>query len=112
MLTITELEARELALTIKGAIVLLSVLGICAAILLALALHRYSKDQDQEHEERMASIRASLDMGQTAWAHTDVHKSQLLREQAAYIKRLEAWKAHTEANMRKLGHPEVCEHDV
>jgi len=107
MLTVTELEARQLALTIRGAIILLCVLGVCAAILLALALHRYSKDQDQEHEERMASIRASLDMGQTAWAHSDVHKSQLLREQAKELAELRAWKAHTEARLAELKLQEV-----
>ena len=107
MLTITELEARELALTIKGAVILLCVICVCSAILLALALYRYSKDQDQEHEERMASIRASLDMGQTAWAHTDVHKSQLLREQAKELAELRAWKSHTEARLADLKLQEV-----
>ena len=102
MTTITELEAMEAALTIKGAVVLLAVVSVCATILLVLALRRYSRDQEQEHAERMASIQASKDMGQTAWAHSDVHKTQLIREQAKRIRELEQWKADTEARLASI----------
>jgi membrane protein implicated in regulation of membrane protease activity len=101
-MTVTELEAMQAALTIKGAIVLLAVLTVCATVLLVLALRRYSRDQDQEHTERMASIQASKDMGQTAWAHSDVHKTQLIREQAKRIRELEQWKADTEARLASI----------
>lgn len=102
MTTVTELEAMEAALTIKGAVALLVVMSICATVLLVLALRRYAKDQDQEHKERMAQIAASKDIGQTAWAHSDVHKTQLIREQAKRIRELEEWKAHTEKRLSKL----------
>jgi membrane protein implicated in regulation of membrane protease activity len=101
-MTVTELEAMQAALTIKGAIVLLAVLTVCATILLVLALRRYSRDQEQAHTERMASIQASKDMGQTAWAHSDVHKTQLIREQAKRIAELEKWKADTEARLASI----------
>ena len=101
-MTVTELEAMQAALTIKGAIVLLAVLTVCATGLLVLALRRYSRDQEQEHAERMASIQASKDMGQTAWAHSDVHKTQLIREQAKRIAELERWKADTEARLASI----------
>ena len=101
-MTVTELEAMQAALTIKGAIVLLAVLTVCATVLLVLALRRYSRDQEQEHAERMASIQASKDMGQTAWAHSDVHKTQLIREQAKRIAELERWKADTEARLASI----------
>lgn len=101
-MTVTELEAMQAALTIKGAIVLLAVLTVCTTVLLVLALRRYSRDQEQEHAERMASIQASKDMGQTAWAHSDVHKTQLIREQAKRIAELEKWKADTEARLASI----------
>lgn len=101
-MTVTELEAMQAALTIKGAIVLLAVLTVCATILLVLALRRYSRDQEQEHAERMASIQASKDMGQTAWAHSDVHKTQLIREQAKRIAELEKWKSNTEKRLASI----------
>lgn len=107
--TITDIEAMEAALTIKGAVVLLAVVTVCATILLVLALRRYAKDQDQEHEERMASIQASRDMGQTAWAQTDVHKADIIRQQGRRIRELEAWKAHTEKRLAKMKLSEVCE---
>lgn len=106
-MTISELEAMEAALTIKGAVVLLSVLTVCATVLLVLALRRYAKDQDQEHKERMAQIAASKDIGQTAWAHSDVHKSELLREQSKELAELRAWKARTEKRLAKLRLKEV-----
>ena len=96
MTTVTELEAMEAALTIKGAVVLLVVMSICATVLLVLALRRYAKDQDQEHKERMAQIAASKDIGQTAWAHADVHKSEIIRQQQKRIAELEAWKDRLE----------------
>ena len=96
MTTVTELEAMEAALTIKGAVVLLVVMSICATVLLVLALRRYAKDQDQEHKERMAQIAASKDIGQTAWAHSDVHKSEIIRQQQKRIAELEAWKDRLE----------------
>lgn len=98
-MTISELEAMQAALTIKGAIVLLVVLSVCATILLVLALRRYSKDQDQEHKERMAQIQASREMGKTAWAQSDVHKSELIRQQAKELEELRAWKRNTEARL-------------
>ena len=101
-ISVTELQAREAAITMWGAIVLLSVLTVCATVLLVLALRRYSRDQEQEHAERMASIQASKDMGQTAWAHSDVHKTQLIREQAKRIAELERWKADTEARLASI----------
>lgn len=100
-MSVTELEAMEVALTIKGACWLLGVLTVCATLLLVLALRRYSRDQEQEHKERMAQIAASKDIGQTAWAHSDVHKTQLIREQAKRIAELEAWKAHVEDRFGK-----------
>lgn len=101
MTTVTELEAMEAALTIKGAVVLLVVMSICATVLLVLALRRYAKDQDQEHKERMAQIQASREMGKTAWAHSDVHKSEIIRQQSKRIAELEAWKAHVEDRFGK-----------
>ena len=95
-MTISELEAMQAALTIKGAVVLLVVISICATVLLVLALKRYAKDQDQEHKERMAQIAASKDIGQTAWAHADVHKSEIIRQQQKRIAELEAWKDRLE----------------
>lgn len=99
MMTITELEAMEAALTIKGAVALLAVLTICATILAVLALRRYAKDQDQEHAERMAEIQTTRDIGQTAWAQMDVHKSDIIRVQAKRIAELEEWKANAEKTM-------------
>ena len=99
MLTVTELEARQAVATIWGGIILLSVLSVCATVLLVLALRRYSRDQEQEHIERLASIQASKDLGQTAWANTDVHKSAIIREQAKRIAELEAWKENAERTM-------------
>lgn len=101
-ISVTELQAREAAITMWGAIVLLSVLTVCATILLVLALRRYSRDQEQEHAERMASIQASKDMGQTAWSNTDVHKSVIIREQAKRIRELEQWKANTEKRLASI----------
>lgn len=99
MLTVTELEAREAAITMWGGIILLAVLSICATILLVLALRRYSRDQEQAHAEMMARIQSSKDMGQTAWSHSDVHKSVIIREQAKRIAELEAWKENAERTM-------------
>ena len=101
-ISVTELQAREAAITMWGAIVLLSVLTVCATILLVLALRRYSRDQEQEHAERLASIQASKDLGQAAWSNTDVHKSVIIREQAKRIAELEKWKADTEARMKSI----------
>ena len=98
-MTISELEAMQAALTIKGAIVLLVVLSVCATILLVLALRRYSRDQEQAHAETMARIQSSKDMGQTAWSNSDVHKSVIIREQAKRIAELEAWKENAERTM-------------
>ena len=108
-MTISELESMEASLTIKGACWLLGVLTVCATVLLVLALKRYSRDQDQEHKERMAQIAASKDIGQTAWAHTDVHKSELLREQAKELAELRAWKARTEKRLAKMKLKEVLD---
>lgn len=102
MKTMTELEAMEAVLTIKGAVVLLAVLTVCATVLLVLALKRYDKDQDQEHAERMAAIIASKDIGQTAWAQTDVRKTQIIADQAKEIVELKNWKARTMARMEHL----------
>lgn len=102
MLTITELEAREAAITMWGGIILLAVLSICATILLVLALRRYSRDQEQAHAETMARIQSSKDMGQTAWSNSDVHKSVIIREQAKRIHELEQWKADTEARLASI----------
>lgn len=111
-MTVTELEAMEAALTIKGAVALLAVLSVCATVLLVLALRRYAKDRDQEHAERMAAIQASKDIGQTAWAHADVHKTELLRQQAKRIAELEGWKARTMKRMKDLKLSEVFENGV
>ena len=99
MLTVTELEAREAAITMWGAVILLGVLSICATVLLVLALRQYSRDQEQAHSEAMARIQASKDLGQTALAQTDVHKLQIIRAQAKRISELEAWKENTERTM-------------
>lgn len=101
-MTVTELEAMQAALTIKGAIVLLAVMTVCATVLLVLALRRYSRDQEQEHAERMASIQASKDIGQTAWAQSDAHKTFVIRQQAKRIDELEKWKADTEARLKSI----------
>ena len=106
-MTVTELQAREAIITMWGGVILLAVLSICATILLVLALRRYSRDQEQEHIERLASIQASKDIGQTAWANTDVHKSVIIREQAKRIAELEGWKARTEKRMKDLRLSEV-----
>ena len=104
---------RELSrMTVRGGVVVVCALSVCALVAFLLWLYEEHRKETNRHAEAELAIMASQDIGQTAWARADVHKSQLLREQAAYIKRLEAWKAHTEENMRKLGHPEVCEHDV
>lgn len=112
MMTVTELEAMEAALTIKGAVALLAVLTVCATILLVLAMRRYSRDQEQAHAETMARIQASKDMGQTAWSNTDVHKSVIIREQAKRIAELEGWKARTEKRMKDLRLSEVFDEQV
>lgn len=101
-ISITELQAREAAITMWGAIILLSVLTVCATILVALALYRYHRDQEQSHVEHMASIEASREMGKTAWAQTDVNKSRIIREQAKRIAELEGWKARTVKRMKEL----------
>ncbi len=106
-MTVTELQAREALITMWGGVILLAVLSICATILLVLALRRYSRDQEQAHAEAMARIQASRDMGQTAWSNTDIHKSQLIREQAKRIAELESWKARTEQRMKTLKLTEV-----
>lgn len=106
-MTVTELQAREALITMWGGVILLAVLSICATVLLVLALRRYSRDQEQAHAETMARIQASKDMGQTAWSNTDVHKSQLIREQAKRIAELEGWKARTEKRMKDLRLSEV-----
>lgn len=112
MMTVTELEAMEAAMTIKGAIILLVVLSVCATILLVLALRRYAKDQDQQHAERMASIAATKELGQTAWSNTDVHKSVIIREQAKRIEELEGWKARVTKRMKDLRLSEVFGNDM
>lgn len=96
MLTVTELEAMEAALTIKGACWLLGIISVCATILFIVVLRRYAKDRDQEHAERMAAIQSSKDIGQTAWAHSDVHKTEIIRQQQKRIAELEAWKDRVE----------------
>lgn len=110
-MTVTELEAMEAALTIKGAIALLITVSVCATILMVLVLRRYAKDQDQQHAEYMASIMATKDIGQTAWANTDVHKSLIIREQAKRIAELEGWKARTEKRMKDLRLSEVFDNE-
>lgn len=110
-MTVTELEAMEAALTIKGAIALLITMSVCATILLVLALRRYSRDQEQAHAEAMARIQSSKDMGQTAWAQTDVNKSVIIREQAKRIAELEGWKARTEKRMKDLRLSEVFDNE-
>jgi membrane protein implicated in regulation of membrane protease activity len=110
-MTISDLQAKEAIITMWGGVILLAVLSICATILLVLALRRYSRDQDQAHAERMASIQASKDMGQTAWAHSDVHKSVIIREQAKRIAELEGWKARTVKRMKDLRLSEVFDHE-
>ena len=106
-MTVTELQAREALITMWGGVILLAVLSICATVLLVLALRRYSRDQEQAHAEAMARIQASKDMGQTAWAQTDVNKSVIIREQAKRIAELEGWKARTEKRMKDLRLSEV-----
>ncbi len=106
-MTVTELQAREAIITMWGGVILLAVLSICATILLVLALRRYSRDQEQAHAETMARIQASKDMGQTAWAQTDVNKLHIIREQAKRIAELEGWKARTEKRMKDLRLSEV-----
>lgn len=101
-MTVTELQAREAIITMWGGIILLAVLSICATVLLVLALRRYSRDQEQAHAEAMARIQSSKDMGQTAWAQTDVNKSVIIREQAERIRELEQWKADTEARLASI----------
>lgn len=110
-MTVTELQAKEAIISMWGGIILLAVLSICATILLVLALRRYSRDQEQAHIERLASIQASKDMGQTAWANTDVHKSVIIREQAKRIAELEGWKARTEKRMKDLRLSEVFDYE-
>ena len=110
-MTVTELQAKEAIVTMWGGIILLAVLSICATILLVLALRRYSRDQEQAHTEAMARIQASKDMGQTAWAQTDVNKSVIIREQAKRIAELEGWKARTEKRMSDLHISEVFDHE-
>ena len=106
-MTVTELQAREAIITMWGGVILLAVLSICATVLLVLALRRYSRDQEQAHAETMARIQASKDIGQTAWAQTDVNKSVIIREQAQRIAELEGWKARTEKRMKDLRLSEV-----
>ena len=110
-MTVTELQAREAIITMWGGIILLAVLSICATILLVLALRRYSRDQEQAHAEAMARIQSSKDMGQTAWAQTDVHKLCIIREQAQRIVELEVWKARTEKRMKDLRLSEVFDNE-
>lgn len=98
-MTVTELQAREAIITMWGGVILLAVLSICATVLLVLALRRYSRDQEQAHAEAMARIQSSKDMGQTAWAQTDVNKLRIIREQAKRIAELEAWKENAERTM-------------
>ena len=107
MMTVTELEAMEAALTIKGACWLLGIISVCATILFIVVLRRYAKDRDQEHAERMAQIQSTKDIGQTAWANADVHKTELIRQQAKRIAELEGWKARTEKRMKDLYISEV-----
>lgn len=110
-MTVTELQAREAIITMWGGVILLAVLSICATVLLVLALRRYSRDQEQAHAEAMARIQASKDMGQTAWAQTDVHKLRIIREQAERIIELELWKARTEKRMKDLRLSEVFDYE-
>ena len=110
-MTVTELQAREAIITMWGGVILLAVLSICATVLLVLALRRYSRDQEQAHAETMARIQASKDIGQTAWAQTDVNKSVIIREQAKRIAELEGWKARTEKRMKDLRLSEVFDHE-
>lgn len=110
-MTVTELQAREAIITMWSGVILLAVLSICATILLVLALRRYSRDQEQAHAETMARIQSSKDMGQTAWAQTDVNKSVIIREQAKRIAELEGWKARTEKRMKDLRLSEVFDNE-
>ena len=110
-MTVTELQAREAIITMWGGVILLAVLSICATVLLVLALRRYSRDQEQAHAETMARIQASKDIGQTAWAQTDVNKSVIIREQAKRIAELEGWKARTEKRMKDLRLSEVFDNE-
>lgn len=111
MMTVTELEAREAVITMWGGVILLSVLAVCATILFILLLKRYSRDQEQNHVEKLAAIQATKDMGQTAWATQDVTKSRIIREQAKRIAELEAWKRRTETRMAQLRITEVFDHE-
>ena len=110
-ITISDLQAKEAIITMWGGVILLAVLSICATVLLVLALRRYAKDQDQQHAERMAQIAASKDLGQTAWAHSDVHKSEIIRQQQKRIAELEGWKARTEKRMKDLRLSEVFDNE-
>lgn len=112
MLTVTELEAREAAITMWGAVILLGVLSICATILFLVLIHHAWEQEKNRHAEAMQRAITTQNIGQTAWHTADVSKSQTIRQQAAKIKELEEWKAHTEKRMSDLNLSEVLKHDV
>lgn len=106
-ITIPELEAHEALTTIKVGGWVLAVIFICATIL-ALVLLRDAREQEKHrHQERSLAIEATRDVGQTAWTKSDVHKDQIIRDQAKTIQDLAAWKARTEDRLKKLKLTEV-----
>ena len=76
--------------------IVLCVWGVCALIgFLPWLLEEHRKETNRHAEAEMA-IMASQDIGQTAWAHSDVHKTELLRQQAKELAELRAWKNRLE----------------
>lgn len=102
MLTTSELEARWLAMTIKSGAWLLALMILLGAVLAFIYLRNAQKEEANRHAEATQSILASQNIGQTAWSNADVHKSEIIRQQAKRIAELEGWKARTVERMKEL----------
>lgn len=101
-MTIAEIEARQAEISMWAGVVLLAILSVCAAVTLLILIHHAWKQEQHRHAEAMQRAISTKDIGQTAWANTDVNKSRKLREQAKRIRELEQWKAHTEKRLASL----------
>ena len=87
--------------------IVLCVWGVCALIGFLLWLLEEHRKETNRHAEAEMSIMASQDIGQTAWAHTDVHKDKLIRDQAAEIAELKGWINRTNGRLASLNLSDV-----
>lgn len=94
---------RELSrMTVRGGVIVVCALSVCALVGFLLWLYEEHRKETNRHAEAELAIMASQDIGQTAWAHTSVHKDKLIRDQAAEIAQLKGWISRTKARLKAL----------